>query len=54
MCQNLLYSTSIYQSMRYLIGLVAPSGPLSSEGGTGSHLKCRPQLKPPLTMGDDE
>jgi hypothetical protein len=36
----------------YLIGVVAPSTPPSSERGTRSHLKCNPQLKPPRTTGD--
>lgn len=43
-----------WQVNAYLIGPVVPSGPLSSEGGTGSHLKCSPQLKPPLTIGEGE
>lgn len=32
--------------------LMAPSGLLSSDMGTGSHLKCKPQLNPPRTIGE--
>lgn len=49
-----LYLVAVKASVSHLMGPDAPSGPLSSEGGTGSHLKCSPQLKPPLTMGEGE
>lgn len=42
----------VRSSASYLIGPTGPLGLLSSAGGTGSHLKCSPQLKPPLTMGE--
>lgn len=50
LCYRLLHTM---QEEPYLIGAVAPSGPSSSDAGTRSHLKCRPQLNPPRTTGEE-